>query len=271
MDIREWPLSDAGSGITNDNDSTTVLMGLFPHWPAPDTVHAVSTLRGGGVSSGPYQGLNLGDHVGDTPDCVSENRLRLQRSLKLPSAPLWLSQVHGTTVIDAYRPDGAVASGRPQADATLTSEPGIVCAVLTADCLPLLFCDRQGTRVAAAHAGWRGLADGIIERTFEALGVPATELLVWMGPAIGAAVFEVGAEVHERFIRHDPTSQQAFRPVEQGRYLADITLLARQRLQGLGVDAVYGGQWCTYSQPQAFYSYRRDGVTGRMASLIWMS
>jgi len=269
MDIGEWPLSGPGPGIGNDNDSTELLKGLFPHWPAPDNVHAVSTLRSGGVSTGSYQGLNLGEHVGDAPDCVNENRRRLQQALQLPSAPVWLSQVHGTTVIDAARP--GITSENPQADAALTGEPGIVCAVLTADCLSLLFCDRQGTHVAAAHAGWRGLADGIIERTFEALGVPATELLVWMGPAIGAEVFEVGAEVRERFIRHDPASRQAFVPADQGRYLADITLLARQRLQGLGVDAIYGGQWCTYTQPQAFYSYRRDGVTGRMASLIWMS
>jgi len=259
--IRNWPLA---------SDTAGALSGLCPQWPAPVNVHAVSTLRSGGVSTGPYQGLNLGDHVGDVPGSVSENRRRLQRALRLPSAPAWLSQVHGTTVVDAARP-GSVATGFPQADATMTTEVGIVCAVLTADCLPLVLCDRQGTRVAAVHAGWRGLAAGIIERTVEALDVPALELLVWMGPAIGPTAFEVGTEVRERFTVHDPASQQAFQPGNQDRYLADITLLARQRLQRLGIEAIYGGRWCTYSQPESFYSYRRDGDTGRMATLIWMS
>jgi len=243
---------------------------LSPDWPAPEWVQAVSTLRAGGVSGSPYQGLNLGDHVGDDLIAVGENRRRLEQTLKLPSSPIWLKQVHGTSVIEV----AGIQSLDIEADAALTTQSGIVCAVLTADCLPLLFCDRQGTRVAAVHAGWRGLAAGIVESAVQALAVPADDLLVWLGPAIGSAVFEVGAEVRDIFIAHDRAAQQAFhyRPQPSGRdcYLADIYLLARMRLQLLGVEAIYGGQYCTYSDSAAFYSYRRDGVTGRQASLIWM-
>ena len=244
---------------------------LVPDWPAPAQVRAVSSLRSGGVSGSLYQGLNLGDHVNDDPAAVRENRSRLTQALKLPSTPCWLTQVHGVTVVNVAR----IQASAVEADAAMTTQAGIVCAVLTADCLPLLFCDRQGSRVAAVHAGWRGLAAGIVEAAVQALDVPANELLVWLGPAIGPAVFEVGAEVRNAFMVYDGEAQQAFQIRDQngkqGRYLADIYLLARLRLQRLGVESIYGGHWCTYSQPDDFYSFRRDGVTGRQASLIWIA
>lgn len=250
---------------------------LVPDWPAPAEVRAASTLRSGGVSEQPYQGLNLGDHVGDELAHVRENRTRLAKALRLPEAPCWLTQVHGTAVIDAGAVVGINSGGHlssracPEADAAFTSQPDTVCAVLTADCLPLLFCDRAGTRVAAVHAGWRGLAAGVVEAAVQALDVPMDELLVWLGPAIGPTVFEVGAEVRTAFIASDSATQQAFHEVGQGHYMADLYLLARLRLQRLGIEAIYGGQWCTYSQHEDFYSFRRDGTTGRMASLIWMA
>lgn len=250
---------------------------LVPDWPAPTRVRAASTLRGGGVSRSPYQSLNLGDHVADSPTSVSENRGRLLSAIQLPAAPCWLTQVHGTTVIDAadvarLSSDGHHSdSAGPKADAAFSSQTDVVCAVLTADCLPLLLCDRQGTKVAAVHAGWRGLAAGVLEETVRALDIPVNELLVWLGPAIGPTAFEVGAEVRATFVDDDDHARQAFQQTGQGRYWADLYLLARLRLQRLGIEAVYGGQWCTYSQPDQFYSFRRDGTTGRMVSLIWLS
>ena len=237
---------------------------ITPSWPAPPNVHAAVSTRHGGVSLPPYDSLNLGDHVGDDPAAVAENRRRLREALSLPAEPRWLSQVHGTCALDA-----AVAGERCEADAAFASRPAVVCAVLTADCLPLLLCDRAGTRVAAVHAGWRGLLEGVIEQTIAAMGTGG-ELLAWLGPAIGPAAFEVGDEVRAAFLVHAPEAHTAFSPSPNGRWLADIYALARQRLQLAGVDAIYGGEHCTYSEAERFYSYRRDGVTGRMASLIWM-
>lgn len=238
---------------------------IEPDWPAPAQVRALTTTRAGGVSLGSYAGLNLGDHVGDDPARVALNRAQLRQGLGLPTEPQWLRQVHGCAVAS----DPAQA-GVCEADAALATGPGLVCAVLTADCLPLLFCDRAGTRVAAVHAGWRGLADGVIEAAVGALHTAPADLLVWLGPAIGPGAFEVGDEVRAAFLARDPAAAVAFRPSPAGRWLADIYALARRRLEALGVRQVWGGGLCTFADPGRFYSYRRDGATGRMASLIWL-
>lgn len=238
---------------------------ITPDWPAPARVQAAATTRVGGVSSGVYGGLNLGDHVGDDPRAVSENRRMLRAALELPAEPRWLTQVHGCDLADAG------AAGDCIADAAIATAPGAVCAVLTADCLPVLLCDRRGERVAAVHAGWRGLADGIIEAAIAALALPPRRLLAWLGPAIGPDAFEVGDEVRERLTvgLGDPAAS-AFRPSSRGRWLADLPRLARQRLAAAGVEHVSGGTDCTYSDAGRFFSYRRDGTTGRMATLIWL-
>lgn len=235
---------------------------IIPDWPAPPNVRALQTTRSGGVSVGAYASLNLGDHVGDDPVAVARNRELLCAAL--PSDPAWLKQVHGNVVAEA---DGM--AGVPDADASVARKPGTVCAVMTADCLPLLLCDQAGTTVAAAHAGWRGLADGVIEATVRAMDIAPEELLVWLGPAIGPQAFEVGNEVRQAFMAFDANAADAFVPRGE-KWLADIYLLARQRLALLGVTQVYGGGLCTYSDQNRFYSYRRDGATGRMASLIWL-
>jgi YfiH family protein len=239
---------------------------IFPDWPAPANVRAVVTSRAGGVSKKPYDTFNLAAHVGDDPAAVRANRARLREALKPPAEPAWLRQVHGVNVIDA-----AQAHGEPEADGAFAARPGVVCAVLTADCLPVLLCDRAGTRVAALHAGWRGLASGVIEQGVRALAVGGGELLAWLGPAIGREEFEVGAEVRAAFVAHDPAAERAFRPRADGKYLADSVQLARQRLMAVGVADVYGGGFCTVRDSERFYSYRRDGRTGRMASLIWLA
>ncbi|MEJ2646720.1 MAG: peptidoglycan editing factor PgeF [Gammaproteobacteria bacterium] len=238
---------------------------IVPDWPALPAVRAASTTRRGGVSAAPYSNWNLAEHVGDDPRAVQSNRQRLRERLALPDEPCWLRQVHGVRVL-------AVAAGQPstEADAAWTPMPGRVCAVLTADCLPVLFCDRRGTRVAAAHAGWRGLAAGVLEATLRAMGVAPQELLVWLGPAIGPAAFEVGVEVRDAFVGADAGAGEAFRAGPDGRWYADLYALARRRLAAAGVVEVYGGGLCTYSDPERFFSYRRDGATGRMASLIWL-
>ncbi|WP_428609837.1 peptidoglycan editing factor PgeF [Sedimenticola sp.] len=238
---------------------------LVPEWPAPAAIHAVISTRIGGVSTTPYDSLNLGDHVGDDPAAVAENRRRLTRAARLPADPVWLNQVHGTRVLDG---EGPVQNR--EADAAITSRPGQVCAVMTADCLPVLLCNRAGNRVAVAHAGWRGLADGVIESTLAKFSDPADRLLAWLGPAIGPDAFEVGPEVRERFIQADPEADRAFRPGRPGHWLADIYQLARRRLQQAGVGFIGGGDYCTVTDSKRFYSYRRDGATGRMASLIWI-
>jgi len=236
---------------------------LIPDWPAPANVRAVQTLRSGGCSPPPWDSFNLGDHVGDDPLRVATNRATL-RAL-LPAEPLWLTQVHGIAVVDA----GAAPQSRA-ADAAFAREPDKVCVVMTADCLPVLFCDRAGTVVAAAHAGWRGLLAGVLEATLGRMGVPAGEVLAWLGPAIGPAAFEVGDEVRAAFVAVDPAAARAFVPHGAGKWLADIYCLADQRLRFAGVGSVSAGDWCTASDADRFFSYRRDGVTGRQASLIWL-
>jgi polyphenol oxidase len=255
---------------------------IEPDWPAPARVKAYSTTREGGVGRGAYASLNLADHVGDAPDRVTRNRAILRERLQLPSEPLWLRQVHGCRLAgeDAAISSAACSLGGCEADGAVTGEAGVVCVVMTADCLPVLMCDDRGTRVAAVHAGWRGLASGILERAIAAMGgasarsaserISPERLLVWLGPAIGPDAFEVGPEVRERFLEADPESIEAFRASGDGRFLADLAGLARRRLARLGVTGVYGGGYCTHSDPRRFFSYRRDGVTGRMASLIWL-
>ncbi len=238
---------------------------ILPDWPAPANVHAAVTTRVGGASHAPYDSFNLATHVGDDPAGVRASRARLRTALALPAKPVWLKQVHGVAVVDA-----AQGGTEPEADGAFAAQPGAVCVVLTADCLPVLLCNRQGTKVAALHAGWRGLAGGVIEAGVKALGVPGDDLLAWLGPAIGPASFEVGPEVRAAFVQHDAQAALAFCAVREGKYLADIYQLARLRLQRLGVAAVYGGGFCTVTDSARFFSYRRDGVTGRMASLIWL-
>jgi polyphenol oxidase len=229
-------------------------------------------MRDGGVSSGVYTSLNLGDHVGDEPGRVALNRALVRERLQLPEEPLWLKQVHGCTLVlgDGESPDTAGGPGGCEADGALASAPGAVRVVMTADCLPVLMCDDRGTRVAAVHAGWRGLVSGILDRAVECMRIPPARLLVWLGPAIGPDAFEVGPEVRARFVAEDDLAAEAFRPSFRGRYLCDLAGLARQRLARCGVTAVYGGGYCTFSDSNRFFSYRRDGVTGRMASLIWL-
>jgi hypothetical protein len=238
---------------------------LTPVWPAPSAVHAAVTTRQGGVSRGPYASLNPAEHVGDDPEAVAENRRRLRRALNLPGEPVWLEQVHGVRVLDL----DTGATDR-HADAALTRRQGIVCAVLTADCLPVLLCGRGGGLVAVAHAGWRGLHAGVLEATVEATALPAEQLMAWLGPAIGPEAFEVGPEVRAAFLEADPGAASAFMAGTGDRFLADIYALARRRLSAVGVLDVYGGGLDTFGDAQRFYSYRRDGRTGRMASLIWL-
>lgn len=236
---------------------------IIPEWPAPRGVRALTTTRSGGISSPPYASLNLGDHVGDDPAAVRENRQRLRAALHLAAEPRWLEQVHGTHCCDAGSGQCTVP-----ADAQYTNQPGVVCAVLTADCLPVLLCDVRGQRVAAVHAGWRGLLHGVIENSVQAMGRDS-EVLAWLGPAIGPTAFEVGPEVREAFLGYDPAAEVAFRVASDGKWLADLYQLARQRLARCGIAQVYGGEYCTYRDTGRFFSYRRDGQTGRMATLIW--
>lgn len=237
---------------------------IVPNWPAPANVCALQSTRQGGVSPAPWDSFNLGDHVGDDPQRVAANRASLSRLL--PAEPCWLQQVHGTFTVDAAKTTKIV-----EADASFSREPDRVCVVMTADCLPVLFCDRAGTVVAAAHAGWRGLLGGVLESAILAMGVPAGELLAWLGPAIGPLAFEVGDEVRAAFVAHSTEAEAAFQSGVPGKWLADIELLARQRLAAAGVTAIYGGGMCTVSDPERFFSYRRDGQTGRLASLVWLA
>jgi polyphenol oxidase len=241
---------------------------ITPDWPAPAGVRALSTLRRGGVSRQPYESLNLGGHVGDVPSAVAENRGRLRRAARLPAEPTWLSQVHGARVLDLDALNGA--EHPPEADASLTRRPGRVCAILTADCLPVLLAADSGTAVAAAHAGWRGLAGGVIEATVRALGLAPESLVAWLGPAIGPRHFEVGGEVRELMVAQDPEASAWFAPNTRGRFLADLPALVRRRLSRLGVQRIHGGGECTFSSADRYFSYRRDGTTGRQASLIWL-
>jgi YfiH family protein len=238
---------------------------IVPDWPAPAKVRSLLTTRHGGVSQGVYASLNLGDHVGDDPLAVAENRSRLVSGLD--AIPLWLNQVHGIAVVDAEQ---AFASPPPVADASFSHKPGLACAVMTADCLPVLLCNQSGTVVAAAHAGWRGLHAGVLERTVAAMACTGDGIIAYLGPAIGPQAFEVGDEVRAAFVDIDRQAEAAFKPL-RGKWRADIYLLARQRLSALGVSAVFGGNYCTVEDSERFFSYRRDGVTGRMVSMIWLA
>lgn len=239
-----------------------------PDWPAPPNVKALQTTRLGGISQAPYDAFNLGDHVQDNPIHVAHNRQLL--SDFVPSEPVWLNQVHGTRVIDA-----ALSSCIESADAAFTQKKEIVCVTMTADCLPVLICDTQGTMVAAIHAGWRSLCDGVIEQTIQTMlaqrpDLAPTQLMAWLGPAIGPQAFEVGEEVKAQFVAKDLHASSAF--VARGdKWLGNLPVIARQRLNTLGIEAVFGGHECTYSNPEKYFSFRRDGVTGRMATLIWLS
>ncbi len=286
--------------------SPTPVTEFSPDWPAPKNVRALMTTRAGGVSQPPYASFNTAGHVGDDPLAVAENRRRLREGL--PAEPLWLDQVHGSTVArfpplsatsgaapsppapppqgegsESPSPTGRGVRGEgttltlPLADASVARQPGQVCVVQTADCLPVLFCDMAGSVVAAAHAGWRGLASGVLEETVQAMGVAPERVLAWLGPAIGPEAFEVGEEVRQAFIERHPLAAVAFRPALPGtldeaprQWLADIYALARIRLAAIGVEEVYGGGLCTYRDAARFFSYRRDGRTGRMAALIWL-
>jgi YfiH family protein len=237
---------------------------ILPDWPAPAGVRAAVTTRAGGASGGPFDSLNLAGHVGDEPAAVAENRRRLGAALRLPAEPLWLEQVHGAEVA---RCGGA--PGPPRADAAVATRPGEVCAVLVADCLPVLFAARDGSAVGVAHAGWRGLAAGVLERTVEAMPAPPGDLLAWLGPCIGPAAFEVGAEVREAFVACDRAAARHFEANTRGRWWADLEGLARDRLAAAGVTAIHGGGLCTHADPERFFSFRRDGITGRLAALVW--
>jgi YfiH family protein len=238
---------------------------IVPDWPAPANIKALQTTRHGGISVAPYDSLNLGMHVGDVPLAVNRNRQSL--APLMPSEPVWLEQVHGTVVTNA---DAANCVER--ADASVAHQRGSVCVVMTADCLPVLLCDEDGTVVGAAHAGWKGLAAGVIESTVQAMDVAPHKLMAWLGPAISQAHFEVGGEVRDAFISHLPQAAEAFiAHGSESKYMADIYLLARQRLHALGVTRVFGGGRCTYAEADTFFSYRRDNVTGRMGTFIWLA
>jgi YfiH family protein len=328
--------------------STVDLQIITPEWPAPPGVRAAFTLRTGGASVAPYDSLNVGARIGDSPEAVAENRRRVREKLRLPAEPVWLEQVHGVAVVElgavaaagdlgvagrsgaagavgatgrsdaagaaravgatgqsgaagaagdlrvAWRSGAVSAAGRagggagvgesggatagrggegdwsPTGDASVARSAGQVCAIRVADCMPVLFAARDGSTVGAAHAGWRGLAGGVLEATIARLGVPATELIAWMGPAIGPRHFEVGEDVRAAFTSTDAGAASAFVANDRGRWQCDLYALARRRLGGLGVSGVYGGGWCTFAEPDRFFSYRRDGQCGRMAALIWI-
>lgn len=236
---------------------------IVPEWPAPAAVRALVTTRSGGVSTGPYASLNLGLRTDDDPAAVAENRARLDRLL--PQPPRWLQQVHGSTVVDADQ-----LRDVPQADASVARCAGTVCAIMVADCLPILLADRAGSCVGAAHAGWRGLAGGVLANTIERMPAKPGELMAWIGPGIGPTAFEVGADVLEAFCAATTENREAFKPLKPGKWLCDLPLLARHALQRAGITSIHGGDLCTYRDPERFYSYRRDRITGRMAALIWL-
>jgi polyphenol oxidase len=237
---------------------------LHAEWRAPAAVRAVVTTRDGGASLGPYASFNLATHVGDNPANVATNRARLREALALPAEPAWLEQVHGTRV-------AMLPGSTGQADAAVAFEKGCVCAVLIADCLPIFLAARAGDRIGVAHAGWRGLAAGVVEATVAALDCDPASLVAWLGPSIGRDAFEVGAEVREAFMAGDPAAAREFRAGRAGRWLADLPALAKRRLAGAGVVDVQESGLCTYADPARFYSHRRDGTTGRMAALAWLA
>ncbi|MCA1930501.1 peptidoglycan editing factor PgeF [Rheinheimera sp.] len=238
-------------------------------WPAPLHVKTAISTRQGGVSLGPYAGLNLGSHVSDAAQSVEQNRLLFRQQAQMPAEPLWLNQVHGTDCVWLEQSDFSV--GPVCADASTTKSKAVVSVVLTADCLPVLFCDAAGTQVAAAHAGWRGLVDGVLEQTLAQFAEPH-QVMAWLGPAIGPKAFEVGDEVRQAFIAKDARAGAAFVaiPNKSGKWLADLYQLACLRLTAAGLTQIFGGGFCTFTEESRFYSYRRDGQTGRMASCIWL-
>ncbi|ASI97305.1 peptidoglycan editing factor PgeF [Vibrio rotiferianus] len=237
---------------------------ILPNWPAPKNVKAFASTRVGGFSSAPYQGLNLGAHVGDDPSIVEKNRAWLAQQANMPSAPIWLNQTHSTVVAQMSAPTTQVLD----ADGVFTSASNVVCSAMTADCLPVLLTNTQGTQVAAVHAGWRGLANGIVENALELF---SGEVMAWLGPAIGPQAFEVGEDVLQAFVDFDSQAHQAFTPRDvEGKWLADMSKLATQRINKLGITQVFDSGLCTFQDKEDFYSYRRDGVTGRQATFIWI-
>jgi YfiH family protein len=238
---------------------------IYPDWPAPSNIKALSTTRIGGFSRPPYNELNLASHVGDDSDTVQQNRRYLIQSAQIPAAPYWLNQVHSTRAINSTEWHKDI-----EADAICSSTENHVCTIMTADCLPILLCNRQGDTVAALHAGWRGLAAGIIKQTLNKFSCKPDDIMAWLGPAIGPMKFEVGREVYDTFFHHPSLAHQAFEQTDATHYLANIYLLATQHLNDLGIIEIFGGNFCTVSEQQRFFSYRRDGITGRMASMIWL-
>lgn len=234
------------------------------NWPAPDGILAGCTTRAGGVSEGEFATFNLGAHVGDADEHVAENRRRFTSICELPAEPLWLDQVHGTNVVT-----DPVSTEPPAADAVLTRQADTVCAVMTADCLPVLLVSVSGQELAAAHAGWRGLCNGILENTVHEFRAPPGDILAWLGPAISQENFEVGDDVRQKFLGHDIEASRFFSPNDNDRWQADLYGLARQRLTDAGVQQIYGGNCCTYADSRRFFSYRRDGPCGRMASFVF--
>ncbi|MBI4006186.1 MAG: peptidoglycan editing factor PgeF [Gammaproteobacteria bacterium] len=233
--------------------------------PVPDNVHAGTTTRMGGMSDPPYDTFNLAEHVGDNPKSISHNRELLRKQLNLPAEPRWLKQIHGNRVITAQTENLTVP-----ADGIITDQANTVCVVLTADCLPLLLCDAQGTKVAAVHVGWRGFSKNIIANTIEMFSAKRKHIMAWMGPCISTSHYEVGAEVRDACLNVCAIAGQAFTPGRDDYWYADLHELVRCQLEYLGIENIYGGDYCTYSDSKLFFSHRRDGITGRMASLIWM-
>jgi YfiH family protein len=238
---------------------------LIPDWPASKNIQAVTTTRQGGVSNTPFDRMNLGDHVNDDSRAVQQNRQRLKDTLHLSKSPIWLKQIH-SALISNLDDDSPLMD----ADAAVTTQKQQACVVMTADCLPVLFCDSSGSVVAAAHAGWRGLHASVLEKTVESMNAKPENIMAWLGPAIGPSAFEVGSEVRQAFMDVQAQAEKAFQEKSNGKWLADIYLLAKQRLNAIGVSQIYGGGECTYTDSERFYSYRREVKTGRMASLIWI-
>lgn len=236
--------------------------GFAPSWPAPPNVCAWVTERG---SPARYGSLNLATHVGDDAEAVRDSRRRLRAALRLPDEPRWLDQVHGTRVVDLDREEAGTADG------AVTARPGVVCAVLTADCLPVLLCDREGARVGVAHAGWRGLLNGVLPAAVGAFSGPAANVVAWLGPAIGPSAYEVGADVRDAFLERSPAAERHFAANGRGRWQADLYGLARDALAAAGVESVHGGGFCTYTEAERFFSHRREAPCGRMATLIWLA
>ena len=252
--------------------TNTELELITPNWPAPDNIHAFSSTRVAGESKGVYAGLNLAQHVGDDPQTVEKNRRQLSIALNLPNEPFWLNQVHQATALNSSTQQiNLEDSITPSADASFSLQANHVCAVMTADCLPVLICNSQGDKVSAIHAGWRGLAEGVIENSVAGLNERPGRLMAWLGPAIGPQAFEVGEDVRHVFVEKFAQADTAFMQNRPGHYLADIYQLARLVLSSVGVKAIYGGEYCTFTDANHFYSYRRDGTTGRQVSLIWFS